>query len=154
MHAIAVLHKHLQKAVPSIHGTRLQALMAAVGSVLCGAQVSITSLGRSLPSATFIKHKIKRMDRLIGNTRLYQERWRFYAALTQWQVRGLSHPIILIDWSPLSDDQQFHVLFHFQFISVIINLIKTTGERNACHDHYAGRKSLIKDSRPLPRPPR
>jgi hypothetical protein len=110
MHPIAVLHQHLQKAVPSIHGTRLKALMAAVGSVLCGAQVSITSLGRSLSSATFIKHKIKRMDRLIGNTQLYQERWRFYTALTQWQVTGLSHPIILIDWSPLSDDQQFHVL--------------------------------------------
>jgi len=110
MHPVAVLHQHLQKAVPSIHGTRLKALMAAVGSVLCGAQVSITSLGRSLSNTAFIKHKIKRMDRLIGNTRLYQERWRFYAALTQWQVTGLPHPLILIDWSPLSDDQQFHVL--------------------------------------------
>jgi|SRR5579871_2630226 len=110
MHPIAVLHKHLQKAVPSIHRTRLQALMAAVGAVLCGAQVSITSLGRSLSNAAFVKHKIKRMDRLIGNTRLYQERWSFYAALTQWLVRGLPQPLILIDWSPLSDDQEFHVL--------------------------------------------
>jgi hypothetical protein len=82
MHPIAVLHQHLQKAVPSIHGTRLKALMAAVGSVLCGAQVSITSLGRGLSNTAFIKHKIKRMDRLIGNTRLYQERWRFYAHAT------------------------------------------------------------------------
>lgn len=110
MHAVAVLHTHLQKPVPSIHSTRLKALMAAVGSVLCGAEVSITSLGRRLQNATFVKHKIKRMDRLAGNTRLYQERWRFYAALTQWQVTGLTQPLILIDWSPLSDDQQFHVL--------------------------------------------
>lgn len=99
MHSVAILHKHLQKAVPSIHRTRLQTLMAAVGAVLCGAQVSITSLGRSLSSAAFVKHKIKRMDRLIGNTRLYQERWSLYTALTRWLVQGLSHPIILIDWS-------------------------------------------------------
>lgn len=110
MHPVAVLHKHLQEAIPSLHGTRLKALMAAVSSVLCGAQVSITSLGRNLPNAAFIKHKIKRMDRLIGNARLCQERWRFYAVLTQWLVRGLPHPLILIDWSPLSDDQEFHVL--------------------------------------------
>ncbi|MEO7884384.1 MAG: IS4 family transposase, partial [Nitrosospira sp.] len=77
MYPVAVLHKHLQKAVPSIHSTRLKALMAAVGSAFCGAQVSITSLGRSLPNEAFIKHKIKRMDRLIGNTRLHQERWSF-----------------------------------------------------------------------------
>jgi hypothetical protein len=81
MYAVAVLHKHLQKAVPS---------MAAVGSALCGAQVSITSLGRSLPQEAFIKHKIKRMDRSIGNTRLHQERWSFYATLTQWQVTGVT----------------------------------------------------------------
>lgn len=44
LHAVAVLHRHLQKAVPSIHGARLQALMAAGGAVLGGAQVSIMSL--------------------------------------------------------------------------------------------------------------
>jgi hypothetical protein len=50
------------------------------------------------------------MDRLIGNTRLYQDRWSLYTALTQWLVQGLSHPIILIDWSPLSGDQEHRVL--------------------------------------------
>ena len=83
MHSLAVLHTHLQKAVPSIHRTRLQTLMAAVDAVLCGAQISITSLGRSLSNAAFVKHKVKRMDRLIGNTRLYQDRWSLYTALTQ-----------------------------------------------------------------------
>jgi hypothetical protein len=110
MQPIALLHKQLQKAVPSIHRTRLKALMAAVGAVLCGAQVSITSLGRGLSNTAFLKHKIKRMDRLVGNTRLTQERWGIYAALTHWLVQGLPQPIILIDWSPLSGDQEHQVL--------------------------------------------
>ena len=64
MRSVAVLHKHLQKAVPSIRCARLKALMAPVDAVLCGAQISMTSLGRSLSNAAFIKHKIKRMDRM------------------------------------------------------------------------------------------
>ena len=32
-------------------------------------------------NAAFIKHKIKRMDRLIGNNRLYQERMSLYITL-------------------------------------------------------------------------
>jgi hypothetical protein len=110
MQPVALLHKRLQKAVPSLHRTRLKALMAAVGSVLCGAQVSITSLGRRISNPAFVKHKIKRMDRLIGNTRLTQERWDIYAALTYWLVQGLPQPLILIDWSPLSGDQEHQVL--------------------------------------------
>jgi hypothetical protein len=110
MQPIALFHKRLQKAVPSIHRTRLNALMAAVGAVLCGSQASITSLGRGLSNTAFLKHKIKRMDRLIGNTRLTQERWDIYAALTRWLVQGLPQPLILIDWSPLSGDQEHQVL--------------------------------------------
>jgi Transposase DDE domain len=110
MQPIALFHKRLQKAVPSIHRTRLNALMAAVGSVLCGAQVSITSLGRRVSTPAFVKHKIKRMGRLVGNTRLTQERRDIYAALTRWLVQGLPQPLILIDWSPLSGDQEHQVL--------------------------------------------
>jgi hypothetical protein len=110
MQPVALLHKRLQKALPSIHRARLNALMAAVGAVLCGSRASITSLGRSLSNTAFVKHKIKRMDRLIGNTRLTQERVDIYAALTRWLVQGLPQPLILIDWSPLSSDREHQVL--------------------------------------------
>lgn len=110
MRPIDLLHKRLHKAVPSIHLARLAALMAAVGAVLGGAQVSITSLGRNLASRAYDKHKIKRMDRLAGNARLHQERLDIYAALARWLVHGLPQPLVLIDWSPLSGDQAYHVL--------------------------------------------
>jgi Transposase DDE domain len=110
MQPITLFHKRLQKAVPSIRRARLNALMAAVGAALCGFRASITSLGRGLSNAAFLKHKIKRMDRLIGNTRLTQERWDIYATLTRWLVQGLPQPLVLIDWSPLSSDQEHQVL--------------------------------------------
>ena len=67
MSIIQTLHSFLRLSLPSIHETRLKALMAAVEASLSGASISITTLGRALSGQAFIKHKIKRMDRLVGN---------------------------------------------------------------------------------------
>jgi len=74
MSIIALLHNLMKEKLPSIHATRLQALMAAVEAGLSGASESITALGRALPGPAYIKHKIKRMDRLAGNHHLNTER--------------------------------------------------------------------------------
>ena len=66
MSIIQTLHSFLRLSLPSIHETRLKALMAAVEASLSGASISITTL-RALSGQAFIKHKIKRMDRLVGN---------------------------------------------------------------------------------------
>ena len=74
MSIIALLHNLLKEKLPSIHATRLRALMAAVEAGLSGASLSITKLGRSISGPAYIKHKIKRMDRLAGNCHLITER--------------------------------------------------------------------------------
>lgn len=78
MSIIALLHNLLKEKLPSIHATRLGALMAAVEAGLKGASVSITLLGRALSGPACIKHKIKRMDRLAGNSHLNTERMAIY----------------------------------------------------------------------------
>lgn len=110
MHTLSVLHKLLHKAVPTIHTVRLASLMAAVQAVLSGAQVSVTSLGRHVTNAAFVKHKIKRMDRLLSNHKLHQERLSLYRVITQQLLQGLPQPVILVDWSPLTADQEQQLL--------------------------------------------
>ena len=105
MSIIALLHNLLKEKLPSIHATRLIALMAAVEAGLKGASVSITQLGRTLSGPACIKHKIKRMDRLAGNHHLNTERMAIYGAMTQWLLQSLPMPLILVDWSPLTADQ-------------------------------------------------
>lgn len=73
MSIIKTLHNLLKLSLPGIHAARLQALMAAVEAGLTGASLSITALGRALSGPAFIKHKIKRMDRLAGNSYLGSE---------------------------------------------------------------------------------
>lgn len=110
MSTITLLHNLLKQALPSLHTTRLKALIAAVEAGLRGTSVSLTALGRALSGSAYIKHKIKRMDRLIGNRHLTTERLALYGAMTQWLLRLLPMPLILIDWSPLTADQSQQLL--------------------------------------------
>ena len=109
MHTLSVLRNLIVQAVP-IHATRLKALMAAIQALTLGAKARVTPLGRHVTGTAFDKHKIKRMDRLLSNPHLYQERRNIYTALTQRLVKGLAEPIILIDWSPLCADQSWQLL--------------------------------------------
>ena len=110
MHTTKVLHQLLIHALPSIHSVRLDTLTAAVNSLVCGAKASVTSLGRGLAGNAYGKHKIKRMDRLLSNPHLYQERFSIYSAITEALVSNVPEPIIAIDWSPLCEDQSFQLL--------------------------------------------
>ncbi len=110
MSIIALLRNLLKEKLPEIHATRFTALMAAVEAGLKGASVSITTLGRGLSGPAYIKHKIKRMDRLTGNRHLNTERTAVYGAMVEWLLQALPMPLILVDWSPLTADQHQQLL--------------------------------------------
>ena len=107
-----LLHKKLRSACPKIHKVRLSALIAGVHSALEQNQVTVTGLGRNLKSysRTSTKHDIKRMDRLIGNKYLYQERQSIYHYLLTQLIGEQTHPILIADWSPIPGNRIFQLL--------------------------------------------
>ena len=58
----------------------------------------LTALGRDLCSTTHAKHRIKRVDRFLGNPRLHAELPRLYAQLCQTVIHS-PRPVILVDWT-------------------------------------------------------
>jgi len=74
MPGIKLLHKWLRDACPSIHRARLSALVKVVPGLLLGGRLTLTDLGRQLPTAAFAKHNLKCVDRLLGNAPLQPER--------------------------------------------------------------------------------
>jgi Transposase DDE domain len=110
MHTRTVLQKLLHYSFPTVHRKRLTAVQIAVDSINDGAAVSITTMGRHLASGVRIKHRIKRMDRLVGNSRLYAQRKLFYRAMSQWLLKAIPQPVILIDWSDFSKDRKQQLL--------------------------------------------
>lgn len=112
MKAIKLLHKNLTTACPFIHEVRLKALMAGVTSALTEQQVTVTGLGRNLKShsKTQTKHDIKRMDRLIGNKHLHDERKELYRYQIKMLIGNRKHPILIADWSPIPGNELFQLL--------------------------------------------
>ena len=84
-----------------IHGARQKAVFFAVEALLRGKRLGVNALGRSGRSSTTLKHQIKRIDRLLGNRRLYAERGEFVGALARFLWRGQRHPRLLVDWTKL-----------------------------------------------------
>ncbi|WP_417670737.1 IS4 family transposase [Pseudoalteromonas tetraodonis] len=78
----------------------LKSLKLSVNTVMQGASVSVTQIGRESADYRGIseKHSIKRNDRLIGNQHLHQSRNAFYKALCTQFITS-AHPLIMVDWS-------------------------------------------------------
>ena len=110
MRASKVLQKLLPLHLPQLHAKRLQVLMQAVDSAVTHQHLTLSSLARGLSSKTTVKHRIKCMDRLLGNAALQAQRSSFYRVLCGLLVRPGVEPIILIDWSDLKADRRWLLL--------------------------------------------
>ena len=105
MHATDLLDKHLRAHCQGTHQRRMDAVMSLVNSLLRGRVLTVTGLGRSLRGASAPKHQIKKADRLIGNRLLHNERGSFYQALIAMTIGDMRQPVVLVDWSDVSDDR-------------------------------------------------
>jgi hypothetical protein len=77
----------------------LSALVKVVHGLLVGGRLTLTDLGRRLPSAAFVNHNIKCVDRLLGNAHLQHERVAIYRAVARWILAQTPRPVLLVDWA-------------------------------------------------------
>ena len=110
MRETQILHQLLAQQCPEIHKKRLNSLMVATTALLDGDALSLTELGRSIRGTTSAKHSIKRIDRLLGNPRLANDR----LALLRWHANNLCRhnpmPVILVDWSDVREQLRLMTL--------------------------------------------
>lgn len=101
MHGLGLLHEMLLHGCPEMHARRREALVAAVGGMLSSERLTLTEVGRHLAGAAKEKHRIKRVDRLLGNAALHEERQEVYAALCEAVVAsGKGWVAVVVDWTP------------------------------------------------------
>ncbi len=152
-----ILSDLLTEITPDMHKIRRKSLNALVTSLISGARLSVTSLGRNIESKTTEKHQIKRSTRLLSNHHLHSEILMIYSMLAQKLIAGQQHPIILVDWSDL-DPRKQHFLLR---AAVAVNgrsltLIEeihpiATKEKPSVHKYFMERlKSIVPaDCRPI-----
>jgi hypothetical protein len=94
-----VSQKYFNNALVSIHAARAHSLFEACWSLTKQANLTISSLGRNKDGSAYVKHKIKSIDRLIGNPKLHAELPVVYKEFFQPFIACSSVLYILVDWS-------------------------------------------------------
>ena len=79
-----------------------RSLEQSVQSVMQGAALSVTAIGRGYLGRIKQKHAIKKADRLIGNKTLHRHRDSYYQQVIR-QFVTQDNPVICVDWSSVYD---------------------------------------------------
>ena len=96
MHARQFLHKMLS---PVMHLKRLNTLELLITGLMNDKKLSVTQLGRSLDTEAQEKNNIKRSDRFLGNSLVWQERFSIYKEISFSLIGSNNRPLIIVDWS-------------------------------------------------------
>ena len=104
-----VSQKYFNNALTSIHATRARSLFETCWALTKQADLTISSLGRHKEGSAFVKHKIKSVDRLLGNSNLHAEIPTIYKEFHQPFIACSSMLYIIVDWSGCCRDD-IHML--------------------------------------------
>lgn len=110
MHAGKIVKRLLEGCLTGLHAKQSASVLAAVTAILRGGGLSLSHLARTLESTVTLRHRIKRMDRLLGSPRIYRHRLQVYQALAMHWLNGIPTLLIVVDWSDMTEDQRWHLL--------------------------------------------
>lgn len=97
MRIVKSVQESLDKEMRHIHKHRRWSLWRGVEALLHGGMLWLTALGRSRAGEAKHKHKIKAIDRLLGNSLLFIELRLIYAAVVRVLLKKIVRPVILVD---------------------------------------------------------
>ena len=101
-----LLQEHLSVSCPHIHSTRLQAVMDVATGRQKSQNLSLTAIGRQLSGEAQIKHRIKKVDRLLSNRHLYNEITDLYEGLSSYVLKYIhqtNHIPLIVDLCYMKD---------------------------------------------------
>jgi hypothetical protein len=104
-----VSQKYFENALTGIHKKRTASLFETSWALANGSHLTISSLGSHKEGSAYVKHKIKSVDRLVGNEKLYQEIPFLYDQFFTPLIARYSTLHILVDWSGCCGDK-IHML--------------------------------------------
>lgn len=109
MHVGRIVRQVLAACSDVVHAKRMSTVLVAIDAVVRGGRLALTSIGRSIAGRVRPKHSIKRIDRLLGNSKLFLEVPLFFQSLARWLLKDEERPVILIDWTMVVGS--FHALY-------------------------------------------
>ena len=108
-----ILREVLKEQCGSIHNSRLNAVLDVAEGLRESQNLSMAAIGRKLSGEAKIKHKIKKVDRCLGNKYLYEELHDLYRGISYFlfeHIKHLKENRIVIDLCYLKDDRMVQML--------------------------------------------
>ncbi len=99
MRCIKIRQNRFSDQLSFMHQKRLAGLWLAVEALSYGGRLWLTGLGRDLKGNALEKHRIKQIDRLLGNEHLQKEMKKIYSVIICWLLKRANNPIVLVDWT-------------------------------------------------------
>lgn len=148
MPQLKLSHKLFRESLANFNQARVKAVFDGVDGLIRGNELSLTSIGRHLPGKAKTKHKIKRIDRLLGNSSLHQELSAIYTAVSHRLLKAIPHYIIAVDWSGCCrDDYQLlraSLLYDGRSLPILNMVVKKAFySNNEIHRQFLGQLSRI-----------
>ena len=110
MYAERILTQVLASCLVNLHAKRASALSRTTAALLHGGVASLSAIAGKLRADTALKHRIKSVDRLLGNTGIHLMRSAIYQSLAARWLNGLPQVLLVVDWSDLTRDQRWQLL--------------------------------------------
>lgn len=110
MHVPTMIARILAPCLINLHAKRAQALISVTEALLYGGRASLSAVALHLSRSCAFKHRLKCVDRLLGNAALHRRRADLYQALAQRWLHGVTQWLVVVDWSVVTPDQRWHLL--------------------------------------------
>lgn len=110
MQTKGIVARLINECLPKMHAARRSALSDVCRSAVNGSWLTLSRLACGTDRQTALRHRVKCVDRLLANVDLHQERRGIYRALAERWLADLPQLLIVVDWTPLSGDLQWHGL--------------------------------------------
>lgn len=110
MHAKSIVTRVVSPCLQTLHTKRANAFLRATTALLVGGVGSLTAIAQHLQGGTTLKHRIKSVDRLLGNVSVHAARIFLYQALARQWIGSATQLLVAVDWSDLTRDQHFQLL--------------------------------------------
>jgi len=110
MHARKIIARVLGPFLKGMHAKRAEALLRATLGLVCGGRTTLSAIALHLGGDIGYKHRLKSVDRLLGNAALHQVRADLYRRLVQDWLQDVKQWLVVVDWSDVTLDQRWQLL--------------------------------------------
>lgn len=108
-----IMYEALETNCPLIHNSRLNAVLDVAEGLSNSKNMTLSAMGRHLVGNARLKHKIKKVDRCLGNEQLHAELGELYKGLASFvfeYVASIREVNIVVDLCYLKDDRCIQML--------------------------------------------